>query len=158
MVALGAQNARSGRGSADISSEMTRPDSVFLGKQPIARLERKVDGELVDYDGERFYRILQAEAMKPFFMSIVSDSDHWLFVASNGALTAGRQSPKFALFPYTTEDKIIDSAGVTGPHTAILATRAGVTHLWHPFRESGLLVYGVTRRIAKSVLGNRIVF
>ena len=60
---------------------MTRPDSVFLGKQPIAQLERKVEGELVDYDGERFYRILQAEGMKPFFMTIVSDSDHWLFGA-----------------------------------------------------------------------------
>src|SRR5215831_11132670 len=99
---------------------MRRTDSVFLGKQPIAKVERKVEGELVDYDGERFYRILQAEAMKPFFMSIVSDSNHWLFVASNGALTAGRQSPKLALFPYATEDKIVDSAAVTGPHTTIL--------------------------------------
>jgi hypothetical protein len=137
---------------------MKRTDSVFLGKQAIARVERKVEGELFDYEGERFYRISQAEAMKPFFMSIVSDSNHWLFVASNGALTAGRQSPKLALFPYATEDKIVDSAGVTGPYTAILATRSGTTHLWHPFRDVGLLVYGVTRRIAKSVLGNRIVF
>jgi hypothetical protein len=137
---------------------MKRTDSVSLGRQPIAKLERKVEGELYDYDGERFYRILQAEAMKPFFMSIVSDSDHWLFVASNGALTAGRRSPKFALFPYLTEDKIVDSAGVTGPHTAIVATRAGTTQLWHPFRDVGLLVYGVTRRLSKSVLGNRIVF
>src|SRR6185295_12866246 len=117
---------------------MKRMDSVLLGSQPIAKVERKVVGELVDYQGERFYRILQAEAMKPFFMSIVSDSDHWLFVASNGALTAGRQSPKFALFPYTTEDKIIDSAGVTDPHTAILATQTRTTQLWHPFRDLDL--------------------
>jgi hypothetical protein len=133
-------------------------DDVFLGKQAISKLERRVEGELIDYDGERFYRILQAEVMKPFFMSIVSDSDHWLFVASNGALTAGRKEPKLALFPYATEDKIVDSAGVTGPYTAIMVTRSGTTHLWHPFRDVGLLVYGVTRRIAKSVLGNRIVF
>src|SRR5262245_17443982 len=90
---------------------MKRTDGVMLGRQPVAKLERKVEGELYDYDGERFYRILQAEAMKPFFMSVVSDSDHWLFVASNGALTAGRKSPAFALFPYVTEDKIVDSAG-----------------------------------------------
>ena len=137
---------------------MKRTDSVFLGSQPIAKIERKVEGELVDYQGERFYRILQAEAMKPFFMSIVSDSDHWLFVASNGALTAGRQSPKFALFPYATEDKIIDSVGVTGPYTAILAARGGTTRLWHPFRDLSLLIDGVTRRLYKSVFGNRIVF
>src|SRR5437773_3222641 len=137
---------------------MKRTQSISLGRQPVANVERKVEGELVDYDGERFYRIARAEAMKPFFMSIVSDTNHWLFVASNGGLTAGRQSPKFALFPYGTEDKIVDAAGTTGPYTAILATRAGTTHLWHPFRDVGLLVYGATRRLSKSVLGNRVVF
>jgi len=137
---------------------MKRTDGVFLGSHPIARVDRKVEGELVDYDGERFYRILHAEAMRPFFMSIVSDSDHWLFVASNGAMTAGRQTPRLALFPYATEDKIIDSAGITGPYTAIIATRAGKSQLWHPFRDLSLLIYGVTRRLYKSVLGNRVVF
>jgi hypothetical protein len=137
---------------------MKRTDGISLGRQPISKLERKVEGELVDLDGERFYRISQAEAMKPFFMSVVSDTDHWLFVASNGALTAGRQSPKLALFPYATEDKIVDSAGVNGPYTAILVARGGTTQLWHPFRDVGLLLYNVTRRLSKSVLGNRIVF
>jgi hypothetical protein len=137
---------------------MTRNDGVLLGSHPIARTERTVEGELVDYDGERFYRIAHAEAMKPFFMSIVSDSDHWLFVSSNGAITAGRQTPKFALFPYATEDKIVDSAGTSGPHTAIIARRANSNQLWHPFRDLGLLVYGVTQRLYKSVLGNRLVF
>jgi hypothetical protein len=137
---------------------MNQTDSVWLGRQPIAAIERRVEGELVDYEGERFYRILQAEAMKPFFMSIVSASDHWLFVASNGALTAGRQSPKFALFPYVTEDKIIDSVATTGPYTSIIAARGGKRHLWHPFRDLGLLVYGVTRRLYKNVVGSRIIF
>src|SRR5262249_52054872 len=95
--------------------------------------------------------------MKPFFMSVVSDSNHWLFVASNGALTAGRQNPRLALFPYVTEDKVADSAGITGPYTAIIAER-GVRQLWHPFRVSDGLVYARTQNLYKSVLGQRVVF
>ena len=32
--------------------------------------------------------------MAPFLMSLVSDSDHWMFISSNGALTAGRQGSR----------------------------------------------------------------
>ena len=28
--------------------------------------------------------------MRPFFMTLVSGSDHWMFISSTGALTAGR--------------------------------------------------------------------
>ena len=131
--------------------------TLHVGKTPVTRAADSVKGELVDYDGERFYRIENAQAMKPFFMSVVSDSDHWLFAASNGGLTAGRKNPKLALFPYLTEDKIVDSAGISGPYTALIATR-GTSQLWHPFREAELLLYGVTRSLYKSVLGNRLVF
>ncbi len=130
---------------------------LFIGRTPVSRTERRISGELVDYDGERFYRIDNAQLMKPFFLSVVSDADHWLFVASNGGLTAGRKNPKLALFPYLTEDKIVDSAGVSGPYTAIVATRLQ-SQLWHPFRDSELGVYDATRRLYKSVLGNRLVF
>src|SRR5262245_37230823 len=130
---------------------------LYVGKTPVAQGQDSVRGGLVDYDGERFYRIENAQLMKPFFMSVVSDSDHWLFAASNGGLTAGRKNPKLALFPYQTEDKIVDGAGVSGPYTAIVATRES-SQLWHPFRDSELLVYGTTRSLYKSVLGNRLVF
>jgi hypothetical protein len=137
---------------------MEASSPILLGDQPVPQSQAKVEGELVQYDGESFYRITHAEAMKPFFMSIVSDSNHWLFVASNGGMTAGRQTPKLSLFPYTTEDKIIDSARVTGPYTALLARSSGKTRLWHPFRDEHGLVYRSTRRLYKNVLGNRVVF
>jgi hypothetical protein len=137
---------------------MEASSRILLGDHPVPSSEAKVEGELVQYDGESFYRITHAEAMKPFFMSIVSDSNHWLFVASNGGMTAGRQTPKLGLFPYTTEDKIIDGARVTGPYTALLARASGKTRLWHPFREEHGLVYRSTRRLYKNVLGNRVVF
>ncbi len=130
---------------------------LYVGKTPVTQDQDSVRGELVDYDGERFYRIENAQLMKPFFMSVVSDSDHWLFVASNGGLTAGRKNPKLALFPYLTEDKVVDGAGISGPYTALVATREQ-SQLWHPFRDAELSVYGTTRNLYKSVLGNRLVF
>ncbi|MEJ2279477.1 MAG: hypothetical protein P8Y70_17300 [Candidatus Lokiarchaeota archaeon] len=44
--------------------------------------------------------------MPPFFMSIVSSSNHWLFISSTGGLSAGRVSAEQALFPYYTDDKL----------------------------------------------------
>ena len=52
--------------------------------------------------------------MNPFFMSIVSNSDHWMFISSNGGLTAGRKNPDNALFPYYTDDVIHTSHEITG--------------------------------------------
>jgi hypothetical protein len=57
---------------------------------------------------------------------VVSAADHWLFISSNGALTAGRRSPDHPLFPYYTVDKIHDSQDITGSKTLVLATPAGV--------------------------------
>ncbi len=58
-----------------------------------------VGGQFVDLDGERFYKISNVDQMKPFFISVVSASDHWLFISSTGALSAGRIRPENALFP-----------------------------------------------------------
>ena len=68
----------------------------------------------IHIDGEPFYKISNNNQMRPFFMSIVSDSNHWMFIASNGGLTAGRKNAEFSLFPYYTDDKIIESTEVTG--------------------------------------------
>ncbi len=55
-----------------------------------ATFNPEVTGEFVTLGGERYYAIHNVDKMAPFFISLVSDSDHWLFVASNGGLTAGR--------------------------------------------------------------------
>lgn len=137
---------------------MTRQDGVLLGNHQISRREAGVDGRLVERNGETFYRIEHAEALPPFLTTVVSDADHWLFVGSNGALTAGRQSSKFALFPYTTEDKLLDGLDVSGPHTALIVERDGARRLWQPFSPLSDFVYDVTRSLEKSVLGNKLRF
>jgi hypothetical protein len=133
-------------------------DGVFLGNHQISKREATVDGRLVERAGETFYRIEHAEALAPFLTTVVSDSDHWLFVGSNGALTAGRRSSKLALFPYTTEDKLLDGVDVSGPHTALIVERAGARRLWQPFSGLSDFVYDVTRSLEKSVLGNKLRF
>jgi len=71
--------------------------------------------------------------MKPFLVTLASADNHWMFVASNGGLTAGRESAAYPLFPYTTEDKLVDLAHVTGPLTWVIiegATKG--TSNWQP--------------------------
>jgi hypothetical protein len=137
---------------------MPQPAGILFGKSPVNGVTPEVEGHLAEVFGERFYVIDNAQGMQPFLMSLVSDSDHWLFVASNGSLTAGRKSPALALFPYVTEDKLIDEAGVTGPVTSLRVARGGRQWLWHPFRGDDLLAYEVTRRLYKNLVGNRLIF
>ena len=59
----------------------------------------KISGEFINIGDERFYKIGNADLLPPFFMSIVSSSDHWLFLSSTGGVTAGRVCPEKALFP-----------------------------------------------------------
>ena len=110
----------------------------------------------VEIDGEGFYVIPNVDRMAPFLMSIVSDSDHWMFVSSRGALTAGRGSAASALFPYETDDRLHQAAGLTGPVTAIRSMGADGSELWRPFR--GAARDGVRRHLYKSVVGNQVLF
>ena len=96
--------------------------------------------------------------MPPFFMSIVSASNHWLFISSDGGLTAGRQNSNHALFPYYTEDKIHDSADHTGSRTILRVTRAGKRYVWEPFSRRCGALYDVSRNIYKNVCGNKLMF
>jgi hypothetical protein len=117
-----------------------------------------VSGAHVDLEGERFYRIANYDAMPPFLMTLVSDSDHWMFVSSNGALTAGRRDPDHALFPYYTDDRIHDSHDQTGGKTILLVTRGERTGLWEPFSQRYEGLWRIERNLYKSVYGNKLVF
>ena len=109
-----------------------------------------VNGSFITINGERFYEIANYDAMQPFFISLASDTDLWMYLSSTGGLTAGRRSPAEALFPYYTDDKITESFEFTGPRTVI--------NDWRPFSEKQQPVYELTRKIAKSLVGNQIVF
>ena len=52
----------------------------FVGKTPILEQKKNVSGAYVEVEGEVFYRIENHNAMRPFFMTVVSSSDHWLFI------------------------------------------------------------------------------
>ena len=74
-----------------------------------------MQGDYVTLLGEQFYCIRHYDRMPPFFMSIVSSADHWLFISSTGGLTAGRINAESALFPYYTDDKVSENSVNTGP-------------------------------------------
>jgi len=132
------------------------PRTVHLGSSPLARDGGAPAGRLAEFEGERCYVIDDLQELPPFLLTLVSDSDHWAFAASNGALTAGRRSPATALFPYVTEDKVIDSVGVSGPATALVARVGGRHQLWRPLRGDDRLVHRVVRRLRRTVLGHRL--
>lgn len=101
----------------------TGETNILLGSNSIDRDVQLPTGDFVQILGEMYYRICQVDQMPPFFMSLVSGADHWLFIASNGGLTAGRTDADSALFPYETEDKITVHSEQTGSKTIIRVTR-----------------------------------
>ena len=91
-------------------------------------------------------------------MSIVSSSDHWLFVSSNGGLSAGRVNSEQALFPYYTEDKLADNNENTGSKIILQVTKGNQDWLWEPFSARQYGQYVLEKNIYKNVLGTALVF
>ena len=91
----------------------------------VAFMQENTTNGYVKIDGEPFLKISDYDQMKPFFMTIVSPSDHWLFISSNGGITAGRINAESALFPYYTDDKIMDLADITGSQTVLKVEHDG---------------------------------
>lgn len=121
-----------------------------------------VQGQFITINGERFYEIANYDEMQPFFISLASDTDLWMYLSSTGGLTAGRRSPGEALFPYYTDDKITESYESTGPKTEIKVKGepflVNGDLLWKPFSSQQQDVFVLSRKIAKSTVGNQIVF
>jgi hypothetical protein len=132
--------------------------NIYLGNLKSTFKNKNVNGELVDFKGEKYYKISNHDAMRPFFMSIVSDSNHWMFISSNGGLTAGRKDSDAALFPYYTDDKITAASDTTGSKTIIKVQRGDRTLLWEPFSNKHAGIYSITRNLYKNVYGNKLVF
>ncbi len=132
--------------------------SIFLGETEINVELNAVQGQFVEIDKEKYYKISNYDVMQDFFMTIVSDSDHWMFLSSNGALTAGRKNRDNALFPYYTDDKIHDYCGITGSNTIMLIDKDNRRYLWEPFSQKSTKVYRTERNLYKSIYGNIIIF
>jgi len=117
-----------------------------------------VHGEFVDLSGERYYAIRNVDKMAPFFISVVSNDDHWLFASSTGGLTAGRVSPRTALFPYITVDKIHENTSHTGSHTLFRVGGSAGALLWEPFNRGQFGRFSTSRNLYKNTLGNKLCF
>tara|TARA_B100001115_G_scaffold184244_1_gene185844 strand:+ start:6174 stop:9587 length:3414 start_codon:yes stop_codon:yes gene_type:complete len=133
---------------------------VKLGSQVLQAQAMEAKGDFVSFEGQAFYRIQKVNAMPPFFMTLVSPYDHWLFVASNGGLTAGRTEAEKALFPYYTDDKLIDNAAFTGPRTFIRVENKDdqSLSLWEPFDPNERGWYQIERNLYKSLQADQLVF
>lgn len=112
----------------------------------------------VEINKEVFYKISNVDQIQPFFISIISSSNHWLFIGSNGGISAGRKDPENALFPYYTDDKIIESCEVTGSKTILRVQKNERIHIWEPFSIHFANQYRLERNLYKSVYGNKILF
>ncbi|MDG2017978.1 MAG: hypothetical protein P8J25_00855 [Porticoccaceae bacterium] len=131
---------------------------IHVGQQLQQTNNVEVGGNYINIEGETFYQIENYDQMKDFFISVVSDSDHWMFISTRGGLTAGRINSENALFPYYTDDKISDGSPYTGSRTIALATIADKTSLWEPFSEQYNGIYNITRNLYKNVFGDKLIF
>jgi len=132
--------------------------AIYIGDSLSHQAENQVSGKWIQMNNEDFYQINDFDQMPPFFMSVVSASDHWMYLSSNGSLTAGRTNPEQAIFPYYTDDKIHDFAGITGSKTIIIATINRKTCLWEPFSNRYKGIYQTQKRLYKNGTGNKIIF
>jgi hypothetical protein len=118
-----------------------------------------VSGDYCDLGGEQFFRIANVQKMDEFFLSIVSAFDHWMFITSRGALTAGRKNSSKSLFPYYCADKIIDGSSSTGSLTIVRIQRPdGQFVYWSPMAGPADPESRVSRSLYRNVSGSKIIF
>ena len=104
------------------------------------------------------YKIKNVNQIEPFLMSLTSSDDHWMFISSNGALTAGREKADHALFPYITDNLIHTSLNTTGPKTKIdIYKNNEKIDTWIPLSYLPPK-HNVEKNLYKDALGDNIVY
>ena len=58
--------------------------------------EKKVSIDSLKINGKTFFKIENVDALRPFFMSVVSSGNHWMFLSNNGGISAGRKNSSSA--------------------------------------------------------------
>ncbi len=132
--------------------------TIYVGDSPIRGRTGRVEGGYAEMLGETYHCIRAYDQMPPFFMSVVSSSDHWMFISSTGGLSAGRANAESALFPYTTDDKLSENSDNTGHVAVVLATKGDRTLLWEPFRSGCPGLYEIERNLYKNLYGDKLIF
>ena len=132
-------------------------EPAFMRNNTISK-EKEIRLTDLIIDNESYYKISNSDEIRPFFMSIVSDSNHWMFISSNGGLTAGRKNSEYALFPYYTDDKITESADITGNKSIFKVVKNDQEFMWEPLAIRSLGRYSTTQNLYKNRFGNKIIF
>ena len=133
-------------------------NTIFLGKNKAYNPSLEVSGAQVIIEDEVYYKISNSNKMRPFFISLVSNSDHWMFISSNGGLSAGRKNAENSFFPYYTDDKITESSDITGSKTILHVHKEDKIFLWEPFSDKYEGVYAIKRNLYKNNYGNKLIF
>jgi len=116
--------------------------------------EQMITGSFVDFESGTYYQIENTQEMPPFYINISSSSDVWVFLSSNGALTAGRQNAEGAMFPYETDDRLHLSTS-TGPKTLF---RLEDGRIWEPFNTGRDDPFTIRRNLYKRLTGDSVIF
>jgi hypothetical protein len=111
-------------------------------------------GSIIKKDSGIWYKIENAQRLAPFFINVPTASDIWMFMSSNGALTAGRQNADGALFPYETDDRL-HMASSTGPVT-LIRTQSG--RVWEPFNTGRDNPFKIRRNLYKRLTGDAVMY
>ena len=130
----------------------------YLRKSLTFSEAKDVSGKEVIINSENYYKIENVDAMRPFFMSIVSPYNHWLFISSNGSLSGGRKDSNNALFPYYTDDKITELQEITGNKTIFKIFNKNEISIWEPFSLRNYGLYDIERNLYKNLKGNKVIF
>lgn len=112
----------------------------------------QTNGTFVTIDNVPYYKIENAQNLTPFFIQVASSCDIWLFMSSNGGVTAGRKNAANNIFPYETDDKL-HNAYESGNKTVI---KVGDT-FWQPFEQNGAVKFEITRNIYKGYYGDSVI-
>jgi hypothetical protein len=114
--------------------------------------------EFVTRADGRYAVIRDVDRLAPFLMTVVGDSDVWLFVGSNSPFTAGRVDPDGGIFPYQTADKILGHSDTSGAVSAFRVRRdGGAPQSWEPWGPSSRSDR-IGRNLYKHVLGTSVIF
>ena len=104
------------------------------------------------------YKIKNVDRLDPFLMSLTSSDNHWMFISSNGSLTAGREKADHALFPYITDNLIHTSLNTTGPKTKInIYKNNEKINTWSPLSYLPTK-HNVQKNLYKDALGDNILY
>lgn len=131
---------------------------AYLNMLPLAEPPIDAIGGFVRIGSEEFYKIENYDKIRPFFISLVSHSDHWLFISTTGGLSAGRKSAEYTLFPYYTDDRIRDNAEFTGSKTILSVRKTDRNLLWEPFSTRNDYAYRRQRNLYKNRTGSKLIF